>query len=85
MLRASKFFAFLLTFLLSLQSVAADHKSAQKRIEELLADPEVARAVWGIEVVDLAQRQDRCTPLMPTSYSYPLPTQSFSLPLRHLP
>ena len=32
---------------------AADHKSAQKRIEELLADPDVAKAVWGIEVVDL--------------------------------
>lgn len=54
MLRASKFFAFLLMFLLVLPSVAADHKSAQKRIEEALVDPEVARAMWGIEVVDLA-------------------------------
>ena len=27
----------------------------------------------------------RCTPLMPTSYSYPPPTQSFSPPPRHLP
>jgi D-alanyl-D-alanine carboxypeptidase/D-alanyl-D-alanine-endopeptidase (penicillin-binding protein 4) len=54
MLRASKFCCLLLTFLLSLQvAVASDHKATQKRIEELLADPDVAKAVWGIEVVDL--------------------------------
>jgi D-alanyl-D-alanine carboxypeptidase/D-alanyl-D-alanine-endopeptidase (penicillin-binding protein 4) len=51
--RASKFCGLLLTFLLSVQVVAADYKGAQKRIEELLADPDVAKAVWGIEVVDL--------------------------------
>jgi len=44
---------FLLTILLSLQVFAADHKSTQKRIEELLANPDAAKAVWGIEVVDL--------------------------------
>jgi len=53
MLRASKFCCLLLTFLLSLQVVASEHKGTQKRIEELLADPEAAKAVWGIEVVDL--------------------------------
>ena len=53
MLRARSFCFFLLTLLLSLHSVAADHRSAQKRIEELLADPDMAKAVWGIEVVDL--------------------------------
>ena len=53
MLRASKFCCFLLTILLSLQVFAADHKSTQKRIEELLANPDAAKAVWGIEVVDL--------------------------------
>ena len=45
--------AFCLSFLLSLQVVAAERKGAQKRIEELLANPEAAKAVWGIEVVDL--------------------------------
>jgi len=53
MLRASKFCCLLLTFLLSLQVVASDHKATQKRIEQLLAEPDVAKAVWGIEVVDL--------------------------------
>ena len=51
--RASKFCCLLLTFLLSLQVAAADRKGAQKRIEELLAAPDMAKAVWGIEVVDL--------------------------------
>jgi D-alanyl-D-alanine carboxypeptidase/D-alanyl-D-alanine-endopeptidase (penicillin-binding protein 4) len=53
MLPASKFYCFLLTILLSLQVFAADHKSTQKRIEELLASPDAVKAVWGIEVTDL--------------------------------
>ena len=53
MSRAVKFSGVLLTLLLSVQLFAAEHKSVQKQIGELLAEPDAARASWGIEFVDL--------------------------------
>ncbi|MGA2992802.1 MAG: D-alanyl-D-alanine carboxypeptidase/D-alanyl-D-alanine-endopeptidase, partial [Candidatus Korobacteraceae bacterium] len=53
MFRAVKFPGFLLTLLLSLQLFAADRQSIEKQVEALLADPDTARAAWGIEFVDL--------------------------------
>jgi D-alanyl-D-alanine carboxypeptidase/D-alanyl-D-alanine-endopeptidase (penicillin-binding protein 4) len=41
----------MLLFLLAAQTAVAESKSLAKRIDKILADPEVARGVWGIEVV----------------------------------
>ena len=43
----------LLTLTFAATAVAAEHKSLAARIETILADPEMARAFWGIEVVSL--------------------------------
>ncbi|MGE5112680.1 MAG: D-alanyl-D-alanine carboxypeptidase/D-alanyl-D-alanine-endopeptidase [Acidobacteriaceae bacterium] len=45
--------AFLLFFLLSISAFAADKKDVSKKIDDILAQPEVARAFWGIEITDL--------------------------------
>lgn len=43
----------LLLVLMSLQLLAADRKELAKRIDEILAQPDVSRGFWGIEIVDL--------------------------------
>lgn len=45
--------ALLLAFLLTTLSVWAQNKELAKRIDEILAAPEVSRAFWGVEAVDL--------------------------------
>jgi D-alanyl-D-alanine carboxypeptidase/D-alanyl-D-alanine-endopeptidase (penicillin-binding protein 4) len=51
------YLAILLIFLASVQGIAAKHKPAHSslasRIDALLSDPEVRRAFWGIDIVDL--------------------------------
>lgn len=43
----------LLLFALSLPAVAAEHKDLAKKVDQILAQPEVARGFWGIEIVSL--------------------------------
>lgn len=49
-LKSQVIFLFLL---LAVQAAAADRKGLQKRVEDVLSQPDVARAFWGIEVVSL--------------------------------
>jgi D-alanyl-D-alanine carboxypeptidase/D-alanyl-D-alanine-endopeptidase (penicillin-binding protein 4) len=53
-MRASRRVAFVLILLLVSQIVVAQSKALAKRIDKILADTEVARGFWGLEVVSLA-------------------------------
>ena len=45
--------AFVLFLALSMSALAADKKDASKKIDDILAQPEVARGFWGIEIANL--------------------------------